>query len=413
LSSSTASTGAIALKVAWPKSTVAKAAPGIKMMAGVVTVRFAVSGPGMTTITKDFPMVDGQGTIDGVPVGVERVLKVLGLDSSGVVLYAGEVTNITVVAGQTSDAGTVTMDSAVYTISGKVTTDGTTGLAGVTITAVGPVSCTATTDGNGDYTLWGLPGGNYQLTPSMTDYTLTPNSTTVTISTASLTNQNFIATLGTPYFPIAVGNKWVYDTSTISMYETITGTLTRQVNQVTTAINGFTVQQDRSETSSIGSSTSSSSLEDLLLVSGNGYLQSSNGTKIFTSAVAGSTTSTFSIGYTTPGYIVFIGQLATGTIVNGSTTKTETVTPSVYTSSITNTYTVIGPETVTVPAGTFSAIRVSFTETITITSPYPSVTTINGDYWYAPSVGLVKVSQTSSGYDTRTTTESLTSYIVQ
>jgi len=43
------------------------------------------------------------------------------------------------VAGQTSDAGTVVMEPVgVYSISGKVTLGGSTGLEGVTITAESP-----------------------------------------------------------------------------------------------------------------------------------------------------------------------------------------------------------------------------------------------------------------------------------
>lgn len=426
-SSGNRTTGTITLNVAWPKSTAAKGTPVVEKMAGAVTVRLAVSGPGMTTITKDFPVEDGQGTIDGVPVGTERALKILGLDSTGAVLYVGEVTNITVVAGQTSDAGTVVMEPVgVYSISGKVTLGGSTGLEGVTITAESSTiayaaaaltaSYSATTDANGDYTISGLPSGTYLLTASKTDYTFTPSSTTVIIDTTNLTGQNFTGAPGTPYFPITVGNKWIYDTSTTSMYETVTGSLTRLVTQVSTAVSGFSVQQDRSETSSTGTTTSTS-IDDLLLINGNGYLQNSNGTKIYTYSTS-SSTSTFSETFTTPGYIVFIGQLATGTIVNGSTTRTETITsgstPSVYSATITSQHTVVGPEIVTVPAGSFSAIRVSFTETITMASPSPGVTTVSGDYWYVPYVGLVKMSQTSTGpYDSRTTTESLASYIVQ
>ncbi|QOX79591.1 carboxypeptidase regulatory-like domain-containing protein [Trichlorobacter lovleyi] len=431
-SSGNGTTGTITLNVAWPKSTAAKGTPVVEKMAGAVTVRLTISGPGMTPITKDFPVEDGQGTIDGVPVGTERVLKILGLDSAGAALYAGEVTNITVVAGQTSDAGTVVMEPVGgYSISGKVTLDGSTGLEGVTITAESSTiayaaaaltaSYSATTDANGDYTIIGLPSGTYLLTASKTDYTFTPSSTTVIIDTTSLTGQNFTGAPGTPYFPITVGNKWIYDTSSTVIYgtttETASGSFTRLVTQVSTAVSGFSVQHDGSETSSTGTTTTSTSIDDLLLMNGNGYLQSSNGSKTSLYSI-GSSTSTFSETYTTPGYIVFIGQPATGTIVSGSTTRTETITiegsPSVYSATISSQHTVVGPETVMVPAGSFSAIRVSFTETNTMASPSPGVTTVSGDYWYAPYVGLVKTSQTSIGpYETRTKTESLTSYIVQ
>src|SRR5262249_1687234 len=48
-------------------------------------------------------------------------------------------------------------------VSGTVTTDGTTGLAGVTVTAE-PGAESATTDASGGYALKGLPVGSYELT---------------------------------------------------------------------------------------------------------------------------------------------------------------------------------------------------------------------------------------------------------
>jgi hypothetical protein len=56
-------------------------------------------------------------------------------------------------------------------ISGKVT-DGVTGskLAGVTVTAIGTTTGTATTDENGFYRIWGLPVGTYTVTAGKTGY---------------------------------------------------------------------------------------------------------------------------------------------------------------------------------------------------------------------------------------------------
>ncbi|MBW2105761.1 MAG: hypothetical protein JRI26_07010, partial [Deltaproteobacteria bacterium] len=47
------------------------------------------------------------GTITGVPAGLNRKVVILGKDSSGDVLYRGEVTGVTVTAGQTSSSGTI------------------------------------------------------------------------------------------------------------------------------------------------------------------------------------------------------------------------------------------------------------------------------------------------------------------
>src|SRR5205814_673944 len=59
-----------------------------------------------------------------------------------------------------------------YTISGQVTLSGTgTGVSGVSITASGSQSGSATTDANGRYSLSGLAtGGNYTVTASKNGY---------------------------------------------------------------------------------------------------------------------------------------------------------------------------------------------------------------------------------------------------
>ena len=47
------------------------------------------------------------GTIENVPAGSNRKAVILGKDSSGDVLYSGEVTGIAVIAGQTTNTGTI------------------------------------------------------------------------------------------------------------------------------------------------------------------------------------------------------------------------------------------------------------------------------------------------------------------
>lgn len=113
--SSSAGTGAIAVKVAWQRDAAvaakASAAEAVKasIPPGAVTVRLSVAGPGMTTVSKDFPVADGKGTINGVPVGTDRFLTAQGLDANGVVISSGVSTKVSVLEGQTSDAGTIDM----------------------------------------------------------------------------------------------------------------------------------------------------------------------------------------------------------------------------------------------------------------------------------------------------------------
>lgn len=118
-SSSTAGTGAITAKIvaASPSQTVLqKASAALFQKSGItttlpdaVTIRLSVSGPGMGTISKEFPVADGKGTVDGVPVGTGRLLVVEALNASGTAVYGAKVNNITVTEGQTSDTGTVTL----------------------------------------------------------------------------------------------------------------------------------------------------------------------------------------------------------------------------------------------------------------------------------------------------------------
>ena len=63
----------------------------------------------MDNVQKDFDVSLGQGVIDNIPVGSNRTVTVQGLDSSGLVLYQGVATNIIITAGETTDAGTITM----------------------------------------------------------------------------------------------------------------------------------------------------------------------------------------------------------------------------------------------------------------------------------------------------------------
>jgi len=104
------STGAIAAKLIWDANNSKTLGKIIaKAPAGVATVRVIVTGAGMANLQRDFPAADGQGVINEVPSGSGKILKVQGLDSSGQLIYQGEVSNITVQAGQTTAVGVISM----------------------------------------------------------------------------------------------------------------------------------------------------------------------------------------------------------------------------------------------------------------------------------------------------------------
>ena len=100
--------GQIAATLDWAVTPPAKRV--LSTPAGVATVRLIVSGSGISpVIQKDFAAASGSGTIDGVPAGSGRILTAQGLDVSGNITYQGTVSNITVQAGQTTNAGVITM----------------------------------------------------------------------------------------------------------------------------------------------------------------------------------------------------------------------------------------------------------------------------------------------------------------
>jgi alpha-tubulin suppressor-like RCC1 family protein/pimeloyl-ACP methyl ester carboxylesterase len=78
-------------------------------------------------------------------------------------------------------------------ISGRVTDAGNNPISGVTVSD--GTGHTATTDGDGNYTLSGLAAGTYTITPSKSGYTFSPTSRNVTVP-PDATGQNFT---GTPF----------------------------------------------------------------------------------------------------------------------------------------------------------------------------------------------------------------------
>ena len=88
---------------------------------------------------------------------------------------------------------------------------------------------------------------------------------------------------------------------------------------------------------------------------------------------------------------------------------TQTISGTSYPAgnSLTSDCTAIGVESVTVPAGTFDAMRVDCT---TVLNPWMNMEgteikntiTLAGSNWYAPNVGLIKQASTGSGLDSTT-----------
>lgn len=106
-------TGAIAVSLDWGSAAKTTGKTLAATPAGVTTIRITVTGSGITsTIQNVFAASAGSGTISGVPAGTGRTVTAEALDSSNKITHKGTCTNITVVAGQTTNAGTITMNAA-------------------------------------------------------------------------------------------------------------------------------------------------------------------------------------------------------------------------------------------------------------------------------------------------------------
>jgi hypothetical protein len=80
-----------------------------------------------------------------------------------------------------------------YTITGRIATSSSLGIAGVTVTRTGG-GAAVLTNSAGYYTLANVPNGNYTITPSKPGMTFTPPSKSVSVNGANLANLNFMGT---------------------------------------------------------------------------------------------------------------------------------------------------------------------------------------------------------------------------
>jgi hypothetical protein len=66
------------------------------------------------TLLKSFPCDDHQGTIGDVPVGNDRFVKVFARDPDGVLLFEGKSKALTIAAGETTNAGLITLEPVIF-----------------------------------------------------------------------------------------------------------------------------------------------------------------------------------------------------------------------------------------------------------------------------------------------------------
>ncbi|MBT0666059.1 hypothetical protein KI809_17235 [Geobacter pelophilus] len=113
--SASSTTGSIAVVLDWNAISVTAKSVAAALPSGVTTLRVIVSATDMAMpIQQDFgvsSIVSNTITITGVPVGTGRTVTIKGLDASGNETHQGTCLSVTVQAGKTTAAGTVTMNS--------------------------------------------------------------------------------------------------------------------------------------------------------------------------------------------------------------------------------------------------------------------------------------------------------------
>lgn len=111
-----------------------------------------------------------------------------GLQWSDIALSSGQSRTIS----SWVSFGTAPVSVPTYSVSGRVTDSGGSSIQGATVSTNSGAS--ATSDGNGNYTLSGLTAGTYVLTPSKSGYSFTPPPRTVSVP-PSRTGQDFTGAL--------------------------------------------------------------------------------------------------------------------------------------------------------------------------------------------------------------------------
>jgi hypothetical protein len=201
-----------------------------------------------------------------------------------------------------------------------------------------------------------------------------------------------------PLYPVAVGVTWNYQLS-----GTTSGTFVRTIQSVDSG--GFT-DQDTFDSGTTRTGKWNCAAGDLTALDPVGSTTAS--------VQFGATNSNFQTtaltGVTLPAHVA-AGDTWTQTLSMSGTTESHGVQAS-STSDVSISCTAGGSESVTVPAGTFDAMKVTCQDGITIKVTTAGVTipvsvNFSADNWYAPGVGWVKSVGSGSGFDE---TVLLTSY---
>jgi uncharacterized repeat protein (TIGR01451 family) len=138
----------------------------------------------------------GPGAINGISQGTDTTNRFsFTIATPGGVTAGTKLTATATISNNTSEfSGNVTA-ALVYTISGYIQNASGTAISLVTLTLSGSQSGSTTTDASGNYTLANLTaGGNYTITPSLTNYTFSATSRTYNALAAKQTAADFTGT---------------------------------------------------------------------------------------------------------------------------------------------------------------------------------------------------------------------------
>jgi hypothetical protein len=196
---------------------------------------------------------------------------------------------------------------------------------------------------------------------------------------------------GVSYYPSVVGYSWTYDV-TPSNGTPYTGVTT----VISSNSSGFSVKSQSSASATYGQTD---------------YIYDGTALKYTTSYNYNADGTLSGKTENTPAALVLPSSMANNATESTAcvTTATSGTGDTVMTSLQTRFITVNGEESVTTPAGTFTAIKITLTITTTPSTGTATVQTIT--YWYVKNIGRVKyVSSYTSGDLTITTTNVLRSY---
>ncbi len=105
-------TGNIAVKLEWGGAAKATAKSVAVAPAGVTKIRFTITAADMVSpVQRSFSSARGSGTIDKIPAGTGRTITAEAFNSTGAITHKGATNNVAVVAGLTTDAGAITMNT--------------------------------------------------------------------------------------------------------------------------------------------------------------------------------------------------------------------------------------------------------------------------------------------------------------